>query len=43
MPGRLLKKIIVNDKNDFNKCIDIINKKQDLFVVVLKGEIPKDN
>ena len=43
MPGRLLKKITVNDKNTFNKCIDIINKKQFLFVAVLKGEIPKDN
>ena len=43
MPGKLSNKIKVETKKQFKYCLDIINKKEDLFVAVIKGQIPKDN
>ncbi len=43
MPGKLLNKIKVKSEKQFKYCLDIINKKQDLFIAVIKGQIPKDN
>ena len=43
MPGKLLNKIKVETEKQFKYCVDIINKKKDLFVAVIKGQIPKDN
>jgi len=42
MPGKLLNKITVDTEKQFKYCLDIINKKQDLFVAVIKGQIPND-
>ena len=43
MPGKLINKIKVETEKQFKYCLDIINKKQDLFVAVIKGQIPEDN
>lgn len=42
MPGKLLNKIKVETKKDFEDCLNIIKEKKDLFVAVIKGRIPEE-